>query len=96
VQVGNAQAWYYHADKTSVLWGCFFDGRFRRYPLSEDTTMQPLWKGFEHWLVKQFPQAITLATPFNDPIAESIEAYQSFLKSLGYSPIADAAFGKKI
>jgi hypothetical protein len=46
--------------------------------------------------VKQFPQASTLATPFNDPIAEPIEAYQSFLKSLGYSPIADAAFGKKI
>ena len=25
VQVGNAQAWYYHLDKTIVLWECFFD-----------------------------------------------------------------------
>jgi hypothetical protein len=33
---------------------------------------------FEHWLVKQFPQATTLTMPFNDPIAETIEAYQSF------------------
>jgi len=24
IQVGNAQAWYYHADKTIVLWECFF------------------------------------------------------------------------
>ena len=32
VQVGNTQAWYYHTDKTIVLWECFFDGRFRRYP----------------------------------------------------------------
>jgi|SRR4051812_36319880 hypothetical protein len=24
VQVGNGQAWYYHEDKTIVLWECFF------------------------------------------------------------------------
>jgi hypothetical protein len=42
--------------------------------------------------VKQFPQTTTLATPFNNPIAQSIEEYQSFLKTFGYSPIADAAF----
>jgi hypothetical protein len=53
-------------------------------------------EGFEHWLIKQFLQATTPATPFNGPIAESIKAYQSLLKSLGYSPIADADFGKKI
>jgi hypothetical protein len=95
-QVGNAQAWYYHEDKTIVLWECFFDDRFRSRPLPEDTNMQKLWKGFEHWLVKQFPQAVRLATPFNDPIAESIEEYQAFLKTLGYSPLAEAAFGKNI
>jgi hypothetical protein len=38
----------------------------------------------------------TLAPPFNDPIAESIDEYQSFLKTLGYSPIAEAAFGKSV
>jgi len=25
VQLGHAQAWYYHLDKTIVLWECFFD-----------------------------------------------------------------------
>jgi hypothetical protein len=44
----------------------------------------------------QLPQASTLATPFHDPIADSIDAYQAFLKTLAYSPIAEAAFGKKI
>ena len=58
--------------------------------------MQKLWKGFEHWLISQFPQTKTLATPFNDPIAESIDEYQAFLKLLGYSPLADTAFGKKV
>jgi hypothetical protein len=95
-QVGNAQAWYYHKDKMIVLWECFFDERFMNHPLPTDANMQNLWKGFEHWLVKKFPQASTLATPFNDPIAESIDEYQSFLKSLGYSPLAQAAFGKKL
>ena len=96
VQAGNAQAWYYDTDKTIVLWECFFDNRFRKHPLPEDTNMQKLWKGFEHWLISQFPQASTLATPFNDPIAASSEEYQVFLKALGYSPLAEAAFGKKV
>ncbi len=33
-QVGNAQAWYYPADKTIVLWECFFEERFRQTPLA--------------------------------------------------------------
>jgi hypothetical protein len=95
-QVGHAQAWYYHEDQTIVLWECFFEDRFRKHPLPEDINMQNLWKGFEHWLIKQFPRAETIATPNNDPIAESIEEYQTFLKKLGYSPLAEAAFGKQI
>jgi hypothetical protein len=95
-QMGNAQAWYYHEDKTIVLWECFFNDRFMKHPLPTDVNMQHLWKRFELWLVKKFPKATTLATPFNDPIAESIDEYQSFLRKLGYSPIAQGAFGKKI
>jgi hypothetical protein len=34
VQVGNAQAWYYPADKTIVLGECFFSEGFCRHPLS--------------------------------------------------------------
>ena len=96
VQVGNGQAWYYHKDKTIVLWECFFDDRFQKHPFLDDANMQSLWKSFEQWLIKQFPKASTLATPFNDPIAESIEEYQAFLKSLGYSPLAKGAFGKQL
>jgi hypothetical protein len=95
VQVGNAQAWYYHADKTIVLWECFFDSRFHKHPFAADTNMQQLWQAFERYLVQKFPHAETLATPFNDPIADSIEEYQAFLKTLGYSPLSKAAYGKK-
>jgi hypothetical protein len=37
-----------------------------------------------------------LATPFNDPIAASIDEYQAFLKTLGYSPLAQGAYGKTL
>jgi hypothetical protein len=96
VQVGNAQAWYYPADKTIVVWECFFDQDFHKHPLSADQNMQNLWRAFEQWLLKQFPHAKTLATPFNDPSAESIEEYQSFLQAMGYSRLAKAAFGKSV
>lgn len=96
-QVGNAQAWYYPQDRFIVLWECFFDSQIRnRKSLTEDIYMPKLWKTFELWLIKQFPEATRIVTPFNDPIANSIEEYQMFLRSVGFTPIAEAAFGKEI
>ena len=96
-QIGSAQAWYYPHDKLIVLWECFLDARMRNVTsLTEDLYMQTLWSSFEHWLAKQFPEATRIVTPFNDPIANSIEEYQTFLRSLGYEPVAKAAFGKTI
>ena len=51
---------------------------------------------FEQLFSQQFPEATRIVTPFNDPIAKSIEEYQTFLRSLGYEPVAEAAFGKEI
>jgi len=96
VQIGSAQAWYYHQDKTIVLWECFIDARFRDHHLAKDPQMKQLWTKFEQWLVQQFPEATRIATPSNDPIAQSIEEYQAFLRSLGYEPITEPAFGKTL
>ncbi len=96
-QIGNAQAWYYPQDKVIVIWECFLDAHTRYVKsLAEDMHMPKLWRSFEQWLIKQFPEATRIATPFNDPIANSIEEYQTFLRTLGYTPIAQAAFGKAI
>lgn len=96
-QIGNAQAWYYPQDKLIVLWECFLDGHIRNIKsLLEDAHMLKLWSSFEKWLQMQFPEATRIATPFNDPIAKSIEEYQTFLRALGFEPMAQAAFGKKI
>jgi hypothetical protein len=56
--------------------------------------MQKLWKGFERWLIQRFPTADTIATPFNDPIAETIQEYQAFLKTLGYAPLSKGKYTK--
>jgi len=93
-QIGNAQAWSYPADKTIVLWECFFDRGFRRHPLKTYASRQKLWRSFEQWLTATFPTAKTIVTPFNDPIARSFEEYQAFLTAMSYKPIAPAAFGK--
>ena len=37
-----------------------------------------------------------LAVPCNDPLTESIDEYQAFLKTLDYSPLVKAAYGKKV
>jgi len=96
-EIGNAQAWYSPAEKTIVLWECFL-WDFRTHPLAEDPHMKQLWSSFEHWLINQFPNATRIATPFHDPIAETREEYQTFLRSLGYHPstTAQAAFEKPI
>jgi hypothetical protein len=95
-QVGDAQAWYYHADDTIVLWECFFWHDFRRHPFADDVNMRRLWQAFERWLMQQFPAAHTLATTSHDPIAESREEYHAFLTSLGYAPLTKRAFGKHV
>jgi hypothetical protein len=96
VQIGNAQAWYYHQDKILELWECFLWEGFRTHPFVADPHMKKLWQALEAWLIKQFPEATRIVTPCNDPIARSIEEYQTFLRSLGYESVAKAAFGKKL
>ncbi len=96
-QIGNAQAWYYPQDKVIVLWECFLDTHMRNVQsLTEDFHMPKLWSSFEQWLIKQFPEAKEIVTPFNDPIAKTSEEYQQFLRSLDYQPVAEAAFGKEL
>jgi hypothetical protein len=96
VQIGSSQVWYYHQDKIIEIWECFLWDGFRTHPFVRDPHMQKLWQALETWLIKQFPEATRIVTPFNDPIAHSIEEYQEFLRSLGYESVAKAAFGKRL
>lgn len=93
-KLGNIQAWYYPSEKVLILWECFFERSFRgSRSLGEDTNMRQLWQHTEQQLHTKFPQAERVVTPFSDPLFE-IKEYQAFLRSLGYEPVAQAAYGK--
>lgn len=94
-RIGNAQAWHYPADRTLVLWEALIEERFRDTPLAEDANMRRLWLGIEDFLTTRFPAATKIATPFDDPAFETAD-YRAFLGSLGYAPVARAAYGKEI
>jgi hypothetical protein len=96
VQLGNAQAWYYPADRMLVIWEFFFDSMFHRHPFTQDRNMQDLWQSFERWLLQRFPETEVISTPFNDPIAENSEEYQDFLKKLEFSATEQGVFGKVV
>jgi hypothetical protein len=51
---------------------------------------------FSYRLRPNLGKVSTLATPFNDPLAESIDEYQAFLKTLGCSPLVQGAHDKKV
>jgi len=94
VEIGQAQAWYYLADTTIVLWECYLF-EFVQRPLLEDTNMAELWGNFAHFLGKHFTGATRITTPSHDPLFSN-EEYHEFLAALGYHPIAKAAWGKSI
>lgn len=92
--VGKCQAWYYPVDTTVVVWECFLDRAYQdKLPLAENVNMRQLWQSVEKFFARKFPRADRIVTPFDDPQFER-EAYQAFLTSLGYEPVAKAAYGK--
>ncbi len=93
--LGSVEACYYHEDRLVILSECSFSHLFREKPLPEDENERKLWLSVEQFLLSQFPKTKQLVTPFSDPAFET-EDYQQFLRVLGYSPVAQAAYGKTI
>ena len=92
--IGKAQAWWYPADGTLVIWECLLEDHLRDMPLGEDVNMRRLWLGVEDYLTTRFPATARIVTPFDDPLFET-PAYRAFLGSLGYAPVVGAAaYGK--
>lgn len=96
VEVGRAQAWAYPADHTLVLLECYLaTPRPRAVHPRDDITLITLWRGFEAFLLAQFPQMHRVVTPAAEP-GQDREAWQDFLRSLGYEKLTHSAFVKKI
>lgn len=92
VEIGQAQAWYYPADRVVMLWECYlFDAHRQPDPL-QDSALATLWTGFERTLLGRLPQAQWLVTTWEDTYERS--AWQFFLSRRGYQPFTAATFAK--
>ncbi len=95
IEIGQAQAWYYPQDCTIILWECLLHTFVCDTSVLKDPNMCAFWQGFERFLQGHFERALRICTPYHDPEYER-EEYQQFLHTLGYRPVAKAAFGKEI
>ncbi len=62
-EVGQAQAWYYPADHTIVVWECFLGDRYRENDPLADIALREVWHGFEQTLVARPPVPVTSSPP---------------------------------
>jgi hypothetical protein len=92
--IGNAQSWYYPADRTAILWECYlFDWcRHGENPLA-DEALVTLWTGFERVVREQFPEATRIATPSWENLYDRT-LWESFLRTQNYKPFTRLAFLK--
>lgn len=97
-QVGQAQAWLYPADRTLILWECYLHDFYRTEDPRTDENLHGLWTGFESFLLKHLPPAVSrIVTPSWEPIyEEQHEQWQEFLRLQGYSPISERVFGRPL
>ena len=94
VELGNAQAWYYPAEQTVVLWECFLAAPFRRGEPATDPVHTLVWNGLEAVLTERFPQATRFVTTW-EPIYER-PVFQAFLAQTGHHPVSPVAFEKRL
>jgi hypothetical protein len=94
-EMGQAQAWFYPAERVIALWECYLLDRYRTAQFRDDLNTATTWKGFERFLRHQFPAARRIVTTHDDPLYDTAQ-YQDFLRGMGYRPLSRAAFGKRL
>jgi hypothetical protein len=82
-EIGNAQAWHYHADGVLVLWECYLFEHVRQGPgPAYDARHTAVWQAFEDVLVSWFTPGL-IVTPAWEPVYRR-EDWQTFLRQTGY------------
>ena len=72
-RIGEGQAWLYQEDQLLLLWRCNLLGRYQAANPAEDENLHVLWKGFERFLLRKFPNAMQIVTPsWNRPYDEAL------------------------
>jgi hypothetical protein len=90
--VGNAQAWYYPAEKALLMWEAFLEERHRRADPLDDENLQTLWTGLERVLLDRCAGVERFYTTWEDIYERSL--WKQFVEDCGYRQIAPALFQK--
>lgn len=93
-EVGQAQAWYYPADRVLVIWECFLLGPYREPEPARDMSLITLWTGFERALLGRLPEAERIVTTWEDIYPR--ERWAEFLAAQGYTAEGGAVFAKPV
>ncbi len=91
-EVGQAQAWYYPADRILMIWECFPLDQYKETVPSKDMNLRALWSGFERTLLARLPQPDRIVTTWEDIYLR--EQWADFLLTQGYAPDGPATFAK--
>jgi hypothetical protein len=86
-EIGNAQAWYYPAEKALILWECYLFEPYAKKDPRNDSQLATVWQEFEKTLLKELPDTERMYTTY-EPIYDR-EVYQAFLTEQGYRPVED-------
>ncbi len=94
--IGDAQAWYYPAEKALVLWECFLHQRYSQQDLLTDSLAATLWQGFEQALLKfeELRSAERIYTTYEDIYERPV--WEQFLAAQGYRKVERMAFLKEV
>ena len=95
IAIGQAQAWFYPADRLLMLWECYLRDPWRQADPLDDPALGALWHGFEAELWRRFPTIERLATPAWDAIYPR-PAWQAFLIQQRHAPATAAVFRKVV
>ena len=94
-RIAAAQAWYYPADRTVVLWELIVEPPFQRgVEPAEDLLLRSLWVHYERLLAGRFREADQFMTTWEDTYDRQVWA--EFLTAVGYRQTAPAVFTKSV
>lgn len=95
MRLADAQAWYYPADRTLVLWELVLAPPFARQPdPREDLLLRSLWLAYERLLQDHFPTADQVLTTWEDIYPQ--DQWRGFLSAVGYHPQEFGVFAKRL
>jgi len=83
VHIGQAQAWFYPADRLLVLWECYLFDWCRTGAPAQDVRHVAVYQAFERWLITRCQPSL-IVSPAWEPVYHK-QLWQEFQAQQGYT-----------